>query len=100
MQFVPSIPHATAAPATRAVKGLTGVQAVQPAHPREPESAPLQYEVAPAPYPQERLPVEERRKACRRIHNQKVLIELRSGLDRRRHNLLAGGTADHIDEKA
>jgi hypothetical protein len=45
------------------------------------------------------LPLEERRKACRRIHHQKVLIELRSGLDRRRHNLLAGGVVDHIDEE-
>lgn len=99
MQFVPSIPPATTSPATRPVKELTGVEVVKPVHPREPESARLKHEVESAPYPQKGLPDEERRKACRRIHNQKVLIELRSGLDRRRHNLLAGGIADHIDEK-
>ncbi len=100
MQFVPSIPPATTSPATRPVKELTGVQAVKPVHPREPESAPLRHEVVPAAYPQGSLPAEDRRKACRRIRNQKVLIELRSGLDRRQHNLMEGGVADHIDEKA
>jgi len=46
-----------------------------------------------------RLPLEDRRKACRRIHNQKVLIELRSGVDRRHHDLLGNHAAEHIDEK-
>jgi hypothetical protein len=46
-----------------------------------------------------KLPLQERRTACRRIHNQKVLIELRSGVDRRHHDLLGGHVAEHIDEK-
>lgn len=100
MQFVPSIPPATTSPATRPVKEPTGVAAVKPVHPREPEPAPLRHEVEPALYPKKDLPDDERRQACRRIHHQKVLIELRSGLDRRHHNLMEGGTADHIDEEA
>jgi hypothetical protein len=47
-----------------------------------------------------RLPLEDRRKACRRIHNQKVLIELRSGVDRRHHDLLGDHATEHVDEKA
>lgn len=48
----------------------------------------------------EELPKEDRRTACRRIHNQKVLIELRSGVDRRHHDLFGNHAVDHIDEKA
>jgi hypothetical protein len=43
---------------------------------------------------------EERRKLCRRVTHQAVLIELRSGIDRRRHDLREGAVADHIDETA
>ena len=101
MRFTPTILPATATPTTRAVKGLTGIHAVKPAHVEEaePTAVTLSPETQHGLHRQG-LPAEDRRMACRRIHNQKVLIELRSGLDRRRHNLMESGTADHIDEEA
>ena len=52
-------------------------------HPVEPDK---QYK--PAPYPQ------ERRKSQRRITNEPVLMDRRSGFERRRYNLFR-----HIDEE-
>ncbi|MBU0688398.1 MAG: hypothetical protein KJ850_08630 [Gammaproteobacteria bacterium] len=102
MRFVPTILPVAATPTSRAVKSLSNVHAVKPVHARDPEALPdalHSEEHGDHPHKQEGLPFEDRRKACRRIHNQKVLIELRSGLDRRRHNLVEGGPSDHIDEK-
>lgn len=39
----------------------------------------------------------ERRTYCRRIEHLPILIELRSGIDRRRHNQREGDTVEHID---
>ena len=39
----------------------------------------------------------ERRTYCRRIEHLPILIELRSGVERRRHNQRQGDTVDHID---
>ena len=39
----------------------------------------------------------ERRTYCRRIEHLPILIELRSGIERRRHNQREGDTVDHID---
>lgn len=102
MRFVPTINPPDAPPTSRAVKGLAAVHAVKPIHEEvEPTSVTLSIEARERQGSEEQhLPQEDRRKACRRIHNQKVLIELRSGLDRRRHNLMEGGTPDHIDEEA
>ena len=52
-------------------------------HPVEPDQQPR-----PAPYP------EERRKAQRRITNEPVLMDRRSGYERRRYDLFR-----HIDEE-
>ncbi|MDD2700582.1 MAG: hypothetical protein PHH36_05025 [Sideroxydans sp.] len=101
MRFVPTINPPAATPTTRAVKGLTSVHALKPVHEEvEPTSVTLSAEANERQEAERHLPQEDRRKACRRIHNQKVLIELRSGLDRRRHNLFEVGTSDHIDEEA
>jgi hypothetical protein len=103
MRFTPTITPAPATPTTRAVKGLVDVHATKAVHPSEAELPQTEGSVGHAggrsPRAEVHLPFEDRRKACRRIHHQKVLIELRSGLDRRRHNLLAGGVVDHIDEE-
>ncbi|MDP2694121.1 MAG: hypothetical protein Q8O58_04535 [Gallionella sp.] len=40
----------------------------------------------------------ERRIYCRRIEHLPILVELRSGIDRHRHNQRAGDIAEHIDE--
>ncbi|GAB5605654.1 hypothetical protein [Sideroxyarcus sp. TK5] len=100
MRFTPTILPTTATPTTRAVKSLTGTHAVKPVH-EELETVAVTLEAeAQHDSGQTSLPQEDRRKACRRIHHQKVLVELRSGLDRRKHNLFAGGVAEHIDEEA
>lgn len=39
----------------------------------------------------------ERRTYCRRMEHLPVLIELRSGPDRRRHNQRDGDTLEHVD---
>ena len=89
------------------VASLSSVHAVKPIHSREqavflltaPPSQAKEWGGADKE-PEAKLPVEDRRKACRRIHNQKVLIELRSGVDRRHHDLLGGHAVEHIDEQA
>jgi hypothetical protein len=44
------------------------------------------------------IPLADRRKYCRRVNHLAVLVELRSGIDRRHRNLRAGDVAEHIDE--
>ncbi|TAJ81504.1 MAG: hypothetical protein EPO42_02065 [Gallionellaceae bacterium] len=107
MRFVPSISPATTSPATRQVRALSAAHAVKPVHPLD---QPVPYAENNATHQQAAHPVErqeqrselleDRRKICRRVKHQHVLIELRSGIDRRRHNLRAGDMAEHIDEKA
>jgi hypothetical protein len=43
------------------------------------------------------LPAEDRRMTCRRMQHLPVLVELRSGGDRRRRNLFEGGADEHVD---
>jgi hypothetical protein len=40
---------------------------------------------------------EDRRTYCRRVSHLPVLEELRSGIDRRHHNIIAGDVVEHID---
>lgn len=42
----------------------------------------------------------ERRIYCRRVEHRPVLIELRSGRERRRHNQRADDMTEHVDIKA
>ncbi|HCI14559.1 MAG: hypothetical protein A2063_06315 [Gallionellales bacterium GWA2_60_142] len=39
----------------------------------------------------------ERRTYCRRVQHLPVLVELRSGMERRHHNQRAGDPVEHID---
>ncbi|MBA4382409.1 MAG: hypothetical protein C0406_07575 [Sideroxydans sp.] len=107
MRYVSEIKPITTGPNSSLVPGLSSVHAVKPIHSREQTVFQVtalhskHREVVEAD--QEgatRLPLEDRRKACRRIHNQKVLIELRSGVDRRHHDLLGNHATEHVDEKA
>lgn len=108
MRYVPSIPPATTSPSTRQVKALSAAQAVKPVFPREQPVLPYveqhtahQEPVHPVEQQHHRtVPFEDRRKACRRVAHQAVLVELRSGIDRRRHNLREGDIVEHIDETA
>lgn len=102
MRYVTSIPPAATSPNTRHVMGLSAAQAVKPVQPRERPDSYVEhqenaYRVERPPQPQPNVPVEDRRKACRRVRHQQVLIELRSGIDRRHHNLREGDVAEHID---
>jgi hypothetical protein len=45
------------------------------------------------------LPAEDRRKTCRRTQHLPVLVEPRSGVERRRHNLFEGAD-EHVDIEA
>jgi hypothetical protein len=107
MRFVPSLPPVTKAPDNRPVRGTSAAHAVKPVYPRE---QPVQY-VAPNTAHQEalrpvepqlhrELPAEDRRKTCRRTQHLPVLVELRSGVERRRHNLFESGADEHVDIEA
>lgn len=104
MRYVTSIPPATTSPNTRYVTGLSAAHAVQPVHPHEQPvvTQVTHHEHAYRAEAQHRphVPLEDRRKACRRVSHQAVLIELRSGIDRRHNNLLQGDVAEHIDIEA
>lgn len=107
MRYVSEIKPVTTELKTSLVPGLSSVHAVKPIHSRDQtvfEVTALQGRHKEAVEADQehatRLPLEDRRKACRRIHIQKVLIELRSGVDRRHHDLLGDHATEHIDEKA
>ena len=107
MRYVSEIQAVATGPKSSLVPGLTSVHAVKPIHTREQTVFQVtalhgkNKEAVDADQERvTRLPLEDRRKACRRIHTQKVLIELRAGVDRRHHDLLGNHAAEHIDEKA
>lgn len=100
MRYVTSISPAATSPDTRHVMGLSAAQTVKSVQPRaQPvpyvEHQENAYRVNPRPHPH--VPLEDRRKARRRVNHQPVLIELRSGIDRRHNNLREGDVAEHID---
>lgn len=106
MRYVSSIPPATTSPSTRQVGALSAVHAVKPVHAPE-RAVPYvelhtAYQESAVPVVEQLLhrdiPVEDRRKYCRRVSHQAVLEELRSGIDRRHHNVLNGDVVEHIDE--
>lgn len=104
MQTVPSIPPPIVDTTKREVNATHRVDAVQQIHPspfaellmQQQEQAAARYEPPAAPT----LPTEDRRKYCRRTQHLPVLVELRSGIERRRHDLLANSPHEHIDELA
>ena len=110
MKYVPSLsPPATAATDRWAINGLSRVKPVkavqertlpplvsQPHH-AQPESPAVQVEKIEKRHTDTYQ--EDRRTYCRRVAHLPILEEFRSGVDRRRHNLRAGDTMDHIDEK-
>lgn len=107
MRYVSDVASAGNVLKKQLVSGLTNVQAVKSVHPREQRVTQIDLPQLEHKTLQEaaseimRNPNEvERRKECRRIHLQHVLIELRSGIDRRHHNLRGGDVVDHIDETA
>ena len=108
MRFVPSFPPVTANPATRDLRASAGTKAVKPVAPEEggvpyvTQRMERQHQAVPpvARQDQRAKPSEDRRKECRRLGLQPFLVELRSGIERRRRSLREGDMVDHIDEEA
>jgi hypothetical protein len=106
MRYVPSIPPVTTSPITREVNAVSAVHAVRAVH--APDKIVPQVEIhtayqgsaIPVVVQQQHqiIPAEDRRKYCRRVSHMPVLEELRSGIDRRHHDLLGGSVVEHIDE--
>lgn len=107
MKYVPSLPPPVVGVETGLeVKALTGIKRAKPVQARtlpplvvQPHS---QREGEPDTADQQERRYEphihgERRTYCRRIEHLPILIELRSGIDRRRHNQREGDTVEHID---
>ncbi|MDD5384474.1 MAG: hypothetical protein PHG89_06305 [Gallionella sp.] len=104
-----SLPPPVIAPETGPeVKALAGVQRAKPVQVR---TLPL---LVVQPHARHEAPPEaaeneekrhdshvhgERRIYCRRIEHLPILVELRSGINRRRHNQRASDITEHIDVK-
>ncbi len=109
MRFVPSLtPPLTAVKEGLKLQALARVKPVKPV--QASPSPPLKAQRHPPPEasgdhtgsPERRYDAHvhgERRTYCRRIEHLPILIELRSGIDRRRHQQRAGDLTEHIDEK-
>lgn len=103
MQFVPIIPRYTNVVEDRLeVKRLAAVKAAKPVQPRTlPPLVTYAHERPPEGEPEQeerRTPLqEERRSYCRRVKHLPVLAELRSSIDRRKHQQRGTDYPDHID---
>lgn len=108
MKYVPSLPppRITGVWDRLTVSGLAAVKAAKAVQPRTlpPLVVPPHGHHEPPREPTERRhdthPQGERRTYCRRVRHLPVLAELRSGLERRRHNQRAGDPTEHIDVEA
>ncbi len=108
MKFVPSLPPPDVAGLRdrMTIFGLASVKAAKPVQPRTlpPLVVPPRERHEPADEVGERRRDHhsqgERRTYCRRIQHQPVLAELRSGVERRRHNQRAEDPTEHVDIEA
>lgn len=108
MKFVPSLtPNKALAKNDPAVEALTAVSPVKPVQPRTlPLPVPHEAEgrdSSGVPARQENWHNQrlagERRKFCRRIEHLPVLLELRSGTERRQRNQRDDDPTEHVDEQ-
>ena len=103
MRYVPSITPAVDYVEGREVKRVNSVRALKSVSGGEQIALVAEHPhgayVPPVKHEERREVMEERRKACRRVSHQPVLLELRSGVERRHHNLREGDIVEHIDEK-
>ena len=111
MRYVPSLPPPNLTGiGTREVRGAMRTRPVRPVRiPSHPEVAidmgpphEPRPEAAPAPalaVEHRTVHPEGRRVACRRVNHRPVLLDLRSGLDRRHHKLRATDPTEHVDEE-
>ena len=108
MRFVPSLPPPiTVAKESLKLKALARVKPVRPvqAHTQPPlvVQRHVRSEVPDHTGQQERRHDAsfqgERRTYCRRIEHLPILVELRSGIDRRRQKQRGADLTEHVDEK-
>ena len=108
MQLVPIIPQQKfSAEESLEVKGIAAVRPVKPVEERtlpplvtHGHGLPLHASSEISQHEKRQVAVqEERRFVCRRIQHLPVLEELRSSVDRRRHNLRSADFQLHIDEE-
>jgi hypothetical protein len=110
MKYVPSLP-----PVVTAVTDRLDVYALSRVKPAKPVQARTLVPLVVLPHGEARTSGEvaeqpdgrhdphlhgERRSYCRRVKHLPVLLELRSGPDRRRHNQRGGDTLEHVDVEA
>ena len=110
MKYVPSLPPSATVPETGPeVTALAGIKRVKPVQARTLPPLVVQphtrYEAPPGIAGQEEKRHDphvhgERRTYCRRIEHLPVLVEFRSGGERRRHNQRADDTTEHVDIEA
>ena len=104
MKYVPSLPPpATGAETGLEVKALTEVKRARTLPPRIAQPHARQEATHKAIAEERRHDPHvdgERRTYCRRVEHLPVLAELRSGMERRRHNQRAGDITEHVDVKA
>ncbi len=105
MRYVNSVSAPSASLNSHQVSRTAAASAIKPVAAREPPASEVEHQqhLTQAVYhlkPATQLPQEDRRKACRRVKHLPVLVELRSGIDRRHHNLLEGDVVEHIDIEA
>jgi hypothetical protein len=108
MKFVPSLPPVTAV--TKDELEMEALAAVKAAKPVQPRTLPplvvqphARHQASPDIAGQQK-PYDvrvhgERRIYCRRIEHLPILVDLRSGFDRRRHNQRGDDMTEHVDEK-
>jgi hypothetical protein len=108
MKIVPDPPQPiTVAKAGLEVEALAPVKAAKPVQPGTQQPLAVQREqhhASPdiAGQEERRHDVHvhgERRTYCRRIEHLPILVELRAGYDRRRHNQRGDDLTEHVDEK-
>lgn len=111
MKYVPSLPPVAAgAPEALDVHAMSGVKAAKPVQERTLPPLVMQRHAhsgaAPAElagHPERRHDPHvqgERRTYCRRVEHLPVLVELRSGMERRHHTQRKGDATEHVDEQA
>lgn len=110
MKYVPEPPQPTTVPVTGAeVKALAGVRHAKPVQERTLPPMVVQRRTQHAVHPEAAGNEEkgynprfhgERRAYCRRVERLPIILELRSGEDRRRHNQRIGDLTEHVDIKA
>ena len=105
MRYVSSIPPPVKSPNTRQVGGLTAIRSVKAVQLQEPvvDQRTAQQEAVRLEEERQRRSegqFVDRRMVCRRVTQRPVLVELRSGIERRRRSQREGDPVDHIDEIA